>query len=155
MRLKAGVLHLFELQDGARPCSNSKPRAGQPGGALGEQGWGLLGTRWPPWRGQGWGGCTVPICPRLEVVGSPSAGRGHMGKGCTSWLPLLMAGSWVCISVGRPPPCPLNSILVSGYPVLVTCWCCRGQVLINVARLHYPVSERARTPSSAWTSSGF
>lgn len=66
MRLKAGVLHLFEQQDGARPCSNSNPRAGQPGGASGEQGWGLLGTRWPSLVRQGWDGCTVPPAPDLR-----------------------------------------------------------------------------------------
>lgn len=64
MRLKAGVLLLFEQPHGARPYSNSNSRAGQQVGFGGTR-LGPSRDSGLPWQGQGWGSCTVPICPRL------------------------------------------------------------------------------------------
>lgn len=48
---------------------------------------------WPSLARPGLGKLHCPHLPLTsEVVGGPSASRGHVGKGCTSWLPLLMAG---------------------------------------------------------------
>lgn len=83
VRLKAGVLHLFQRQAGAGPCSDSNPRAG------GKQQKGILRVR---------GRSSGLICPGLmrwweaQESGVGAGGGGTHGKGCTSWLPLLGAG---------------------------------------------------------------
>lgn len=48
MRLKVGVLHLFERQAGSGSCSDSNPVAGRPGRVVGELLWGSCLAFFPP-----------------------------------------------------------------------------------------------------------
>lgn len=112
MRLKAGVLHLFERQAGAGPCSDSNPRAG------GKQQRGILRVR---------GRSSGLICPGLLRWWEAQERGGAHGKGCTSWLPLLVAGFLDlhlrnCFGTASS----LSSEQQPGVrcQVLVTCWRC-------------------------------